>query len=59
MPPEIDLTDFKVLTDPFTAYDQAREASAVARLVIPGFGPFWALTATPRPARCWPTRGSK
>jgi len=44
MPPEIDLTDFKVLTDPFTAYDQAREASAVARLVIPGFGPFWALT---------------
>ncbi|MFG1645471.1 cytochrome P450 [Amycolatopsis sp. NPDC049252] len=44
MIPEIDLTDFKVLTDPFTAYDQAREASAVARLVIPGFGPFWALT---------------
>lgn len=44
MTPEIDLTDFKVLTDPFTAYDQAREVSAVARLVIPGFGPFWALT---------------
>ena len=44
MPPEIDLTDLKVLTDPFTAYDQAREVSAVARLVIPGFGPFWALT---------------
>ncbi|WP_326949626.1 cytochrome P450 [Amycolatopsis sp. NBC_01307] len=44
MIPEIDLTDLKVLTDPFTAYDQAREASAVARLVIPGFGPFWALT---------------
>ncbi|SEF21946.1 Cytochrome P450 [Amycolatopsis pretoriensis] len=44
MTPEIDLTDFKVLTDPFTAYDQAREVSALARLVIPGFGPFWALT---------------
>lgn len=44
MTPEIDLTDFKVLTDPFTAYDQAREVSAVAKLVIPGFGPFWALT---------------
>ncbi|MEU0796455.1 cytochrome P450 [Amycolatopsis sp. NPDC005961] len=44
MTPEIDLTDFKVLTDPFTAYDQARETSALAKLVIPGFGPFWALT---------------
>jgi cytochrome P450 len=44
MTPEIDLTDVQVLTDPFPAYDQAREASAVARLVIPGFGPFWALT---------------
>jgi cytochrome P450 len=44
MIPEIDLTDLKVLTDPFTAYDQAREAGAVAQLVIPGFGPFWALT---------------
>lgn len=44
MTPEIDLTDFTVLTDPFTAYDRAREVSAVARLVIPGFGPFWALT---------------
>jgi cytochrome P450 len=44
MTPEIDLTDPKVLTDPFTAYDQAREASALAKLVIPGFGPFWALT---------------
>jgi cytochrome P450 len=44
MTPEIDLTDLKVLTDPFTAYDQAREVSAVAKLVIPGFGPFWALT---------------
>ncbi|EOD67577.1 cytochrome P450 family protein [Amycolatopsis vancoresmycina] len=44
MTPEIDLTDVKVLTDPFTAYDRAREASAVAKLVIPGFGPFWALT---------------
>ncbi|MEV4146599.1 cytochrome P450 [Amycolatopsis sp. NPDC049691] len=44
MTPEIDLTDVTVLTDPFTAYDQAREASALAKLVIPGFGPFWALT---------------
>ncbi|MFJ7214269.1 cytochrome P450 [Amycolatopsis sp. NPDC098790] len=44
MTPEIDLTDLKVLTDPFTAYDQAREVSALAKLVIPGFGPFWALT---------------
>jgi cytochrome P450 len=44
MIPEIDLTDSKVLTDPFTAYEQAREASALAKLVIPGFGPFWAVT---------------
>ncbi|WIX99810.1 cytochrome P450 [Amycolatopsis mongoliensis] len=44
MTPEIDLTDLKVLTDPFTAYDQAREAGALAKLVVPGFGPFWALT---------------
>jgi cytochrome P450 len=44
MIPEIDLTDPKVLTDPFTAYDRAREAGALAKLVIPGFGPFWALT---------------
>jgi cytochrome P450 len=44
MIPEIDLTDIKVLTDPFTAYEQAREASALAKLVIPGFGPFWAVT---------------
>lgn len=44
MTPEIDLTDAEVLTDPFTAYDRAREAAPLARLVIPGFGPFWALT---------------
>jgi cytochrome P450 len=44
MIPEIDLTDLKVLTDPFTAYNRAREAGALAKLVIPGFGPFWALT---------------
>ncbi|WP_410670145.1 cytochrome P450 family protein [Amycolatopsis sp. cmx-4-68] len=44
MTPEIDLTDLTVLTDPFTAYDRAREAGALAKLVIPGFGPFWALT---------------
>ncbi|MET8853340.1 cytochrome P450 [Amycolatopsis sp. NPDC004625] len=44
MTPEIDLTDSTVLTDPFTAYDRAREESAVAKLVIPGFGPFWVVT---------------
>src|SRR3954465_4207408 len=44
MTPEIDLTAPKGLTDPFTAYDHAREVSAVAKLVIPGFGPFWAVT---------------
>ncbi|NBH04964.1 cytochrome P450 [Amycolatopsis sp. SID8362] len=44
MTPEIDLTDLAVLTDPFSAYDRAREQGAVAKLVIPGFGPFWALT---------------
>ncbi|MEQ0563537.1 cytochrome P450 [Amycolatopsis sp. NEAU-NG30] len=44
MTPEIDLTDPKVLTDPFTAYDRAREEGAVASLAIPGFAPFWAVT---------------
>ncbi|MBB5782971.1 cytochrome P450 family protein [Nonomuraea jabiensis] len=41
--PEIDLTDPAVLADPFTAYAGAREQSPVARLVAPGFGPFWAV----------------
>ncbi|GAA3224188.1 cytochrome P450 family protein [Nonomuraea helvata] len=42
--PEIDLTDPTVLRDPFTAYTAAREQSPVARLLAPGFGPFWAVT---------------
>ncbi|MGW0202654.1 cytochrome P450, partial [Nonomuraea sp. NPDC003201] len=42
--PEVDLTDPAVLADPFTAYTSARERSPVARLVAPGFGPFWAVT---------------
>ncbi|WP_433428931.1 cytochrome P450 family protein [Nonomuraea sp. CA-141351] len=42
--PEIDLTDPAVLRDPFTAYTSAREQSPVARLLAPGFGPFWAVT---------------
>ncbi|TYB56617.1 cytochrome P450 [Nonomuraea sp. PA05] len=42
--PEIDLTDPAVLHDPYTAYAQVREQSAVARLLVPGFGPFWAVT---------------
>ncbi|MFF4619089.1 cytochrome P450 family protein [Nonomuraea jabiensis] len=41
--PEIDLSDPAVLADPFTAYTGAREQSPVARLVAPGFGPFWAV----------------
>ena len=44
MSAEIDLTDPGVLADPFTAYGRARETAALARLVIPGFGPFWAVT---------------
>ncbi|UBU08878.1 cytochrome P450 family protein [Nonomuraea gerenzanensis] len=42
--PEIDLTDPAVLHDPYTAYAQVRERSAVVRLLVPGFGPFWAVT---------------
>ncbi|GAA4963354.1 cytochrome P450 [Nonomuraea thailandensis] len=42
--PEIDLTDPVVLHDPYTAYAQVRELSAVVRLLVPGFGPFWAVT---------------
>jgi cytochrome P450 len=40
---EVDLTDPSVIRDPFTAYDQAREAGPVVRLIIPGM-PMWALT---------------
>ncbi|MFI7611526.1 cytochrome P450 [Nonomuraea terrae] len=42
--PEIDLTDPAVLSDLVAAYAHAREESPVARLVAPGFGPFWAVT---------------
>ncbi|WP_424533026.1 cytochrome P450 family protein [Sphaerisporangium viridialbum] len=42
--PEIDLTDPEVLRDPFTAYGDARERSPLARLLIPGLAPMWALT---------------
>ncbi|OZM79074.1 cytochrome P450 [Pseudonocardia sp. MH-G8] len=43
MLPEIDLADPVVLHDPFPAYDRAREAGPVARLLVPGF-PMWAVT---------------
>jgi cytochrome P450 len=42
--PEIDLSDGEVLRDPFRAYGLARERSAVARIVAPGFPGMWALT---------------
>ncbi|WP_169946890.1 cytochrome P450 [Microbispora sp. H11081] len=42
--PEVDLTDPEVLRDPFTVYGRAREAAPLARLLIPGLGPIWALT---------------
>src|SRR5882757_8479946 len=42
--PEIDLTDPEVLRDPFAAYGHARERSPLARLLIPGLDPMWALT---------------
>ncbi len=42
--PEVDLTDPEVLRDPFTVYRRAREAAPLARLLIPGLGPVWALT---------------
>jgi cytochrome P450 len=47
--PEIDLTDPAVLRDPFTAHGQARERSALARLVVPGMAPMWGVT---RHAEC-------
>lgn len=40
---EVDLTDPSVIRDPFTAYNEAREAGPVVRLNIPGM-PMWALT---------------
>jgi cytochrome P450 len=42
--PEIDLTDATVIRDPFTAYGRARERAPLARLLIPGMSPLWALT---------------
>ncbi|MEV7969468.1 cytochrome P450 [Sphaerisporangium sp. NPDC088356] len=42
--PEIDLTDPEVVRDPFGAYGRARERSPLARLLIPGLAPMWALT---------------
>lgn len=42
--PEIDLTDADVIRDPFTAYGRVRERAPLARLLIPGMGPLWALT---------------
>jgi cytochrome P450 len=42
--PEIDLTDAEVLRDPFSAYGRARERSALARIVAPGFPTMWAVT---------------
>ena len=42
--PELDLTDLDVIRDPFTAYGRARESSPLARLLIPGLDPMWAIT---------------
>ncbi|MFF4124729.1 cytochrome P450 [Microbispora rosea] len=42
--PEVDLTDPEVLRDPFTTYGRARERAPLARLLVPGLGPIWALT---------------
>ena len=42
--PEIHLSDPDVVRDPFTAYGRVREASPLARIVIPGMAPLWALT---------------
>ncbi|MEU6430306.1 cytochrome P450 [Microbispora sp. NPDC046973] len=42
--PEVDLTDPEVLRDPFTAYGRVRERAPLARLLVPGLGPIWALT---------------
>jgi cytochrome P450 len=42
--PEIDLGDAEVIRDPFAAYGQVRERSALARLLASGFGSMWAVT---------------
>ncbi len=42
--PRVLLVDPAVLSDPYTAYGQARELSPVARLLAPGLTPIWALT---------------
>ncbi|MEU4806785.1 cytochrome P450 [Actinosynnema sp. NPDC023587] len=42
--PEIDITDPAVLFDPFTAYSDAREASPLARITVPGMGSPWVVT---------------
>jgi cytochrome P450 len=40
---EIDLTAPEVLRDPAAVYGRARESSPLARLLIPGLNPMWAL----------------
>ncbi|MEU4744039.1 cytochrome P450 [Actinosynnema sp. NPDC023658] len=42
--PVIDPAQPEVLFDPFTAYGEAREASPVARMPLPGMGSVWILT---------------
>lgn len=42
--PEIDPTDPAVLSDPFTAYGEARERCPVAKMRLPGMGAMWVLT---------------
>ncbi|GAA4190694.1 cytochrome P450 family protein [Microbispora amethystogenes] len=42
--PEIDLSRPEVLRDALAAYGQAREDGPLARLLVPGFGPTYALT---------------
>lgn len=41
--PEVDLTDPAVVTDPFGTYGRVREQTPVARLLIPGMAPLWAV----------------
>jgi cytochrome P450 len=42
--PEIDLSDPDVVRDPFTSYGAVRETAPLARILIPGMNPLWALT---------------
>ncbi|MGW4111014.1 cytochrome P450 family protein [Actinosynnema sp. NPDC004786] len=42
--PEIDPADPAVLSDPFTAYGEARERCPVAKMRLPGMGDMWVLT---------------